>query len=83
MGVQGHAAVVEVLVKRGLADAQAASHIVDAQRAGPVEQFGGAGRALGFCRYRVNALKSDHMPPHSQKALYYFENIKTKWFDGV
>ena len=32
---------------------------------------------------RVNALKSDHMSPRSQKALYNFGNIRTKWFDKL
>ena len=34
-------------------------------------------------RLRVNALKFDHMPPRSQKALHYFRNTKTKRFDEL
>ena len=32
---------------------------------------------------RVNALKSDQVPTHSQKAFYHFENTKTKRFDEL
>jgi hypothetical protein len=46
--VQGHAAVVQILVKGGLADAQTPGYVADAQLAGLLEQFGRAGRAQGL-----------------------------------